>query len=366
MGNGGLLPEKSCWCQDSGDFPERGKTVSIESAKKSSLKIIGFLIEKQSTCVAVAWHCHWPLHCCRCCHCHFVLGTSFCHSMQLRCGSCHGIWLLLVILQVFSSMLWSLAHFSSMLRHLAVFFLHGMVFCYGFPHAVAFSNIFLHATVFGGHCTSCRSIWRGCTLCCSNWSNQPTSTTAGNSGICFQKKSHWCQDSGDFPERGKPVTIEVQKNWLNIIFLRKTNKQPVWQWLGIIVGIAIALLSMLSCLFVKGIIQWHSSCCCHMQLQCVSCCFIWLCCSSSCSIILHAAEFGNIFLLCCSIWQHFSFVPRHFATVFLMSQHLAMFFFVLQCLEGIVHCATAFRGIAHCATLFRGIVHHATVTGATS
>jgi len=33
--------------------------------------------------------------------------------------------------------------------------------------------------------------------------NQPTSTTMGIGGICFRKKSCWCQDYGDFPERGK-------------------------------------------------------------------------------------------------------------------------------------------------------------------
>ena len=108
------------------------------------------------------------------------------------------------------------------------------------------------------------------------------------------------------------------------------------QWLGIVIGIAIALLLMLSCLFVLGIVWWHSSCCCCMQLQCMSCHGIWLCCSSSCSVFLYyAAEFGNIFLPCHGVQQHFSFMLQHFAIVFLMLQHLAMFFFVLQCLEAL-------------------------------
>jgi len=115
----------------------------------------------------------------------------------------------------------------------------------------------------------------------------------------------------------------------------------------------------------QGIIQWHSSCCHCIQLQCVSCCSIRLCCLSSCSVFLHAAEFGNIFLPCRSIQQCFSFVLQHFATVFFMPRHLAMFFFVLQCLEGIAPHAAVFGGIAHHATAFGGVVCCAKAIGAT-
>jgi len=68
--------------------------------------------------------------------------------------------------------------------------------------------------------------------------------------------------------------------------------------------------------------------------------------SSSCSVFFQAAEFGNIFLRSRRVRQRFSFVPRHIAMVFQMPPHLATFFFMPQCLEGVAHCAAALGGLA--------------------
>jgi len=50
--------------------------------------------------------------------------------------------------------------------------------------------------------------------------------------------------------------------------LKEEKNQPVWQWLGVIIGITIVLLLTLPLLFCVG---HHSSCCHSMQLHCVSC-----------------------------------------------------------------------------------------------
>jgi len=193
---------------------------------------------------------------------------------------------LLVVLQYFPSSCRVQQHFSLVPQHSAAFFLCAVAFCYSFRHAAAFGNIFLHAAVFGGHCALCHSTWRHCASCQSNWSNQLTSTTMGNGGICFQKKCSWLQDSGDFP---------LQKIQSNIIVLQKKTINLCGS--GLAASFQLNCCQCCHCPLVLGIFRLHSSFCRSVQPRCGSCCGIRLCHLLSCSVFLLAAEGSEVLIM---------------------------------------------------------------------
>ena len=76
VGNGGVRPpEKSCWCQHTGDFPEKGKTVSNQNCKKIRFNIILFL--KINVCSGSGLSLPLPL--------------PFCVALRAAASSCRSV-----------------------------------------------------------------------------------------------------------------------------------------------------------------------------------------------------------------------------------------------------------------------------------
>ena len=180
-----------------------------------------------------------------------------------------------------------------------------VAFCYGFPHTMAFGNVFVFAAVFGGCCALCHSIQRHCVSCCSNWSNQVTSTTASNGGVCFLKKSCWLARLWRLSRKGETGNYWKWKNLVKHNLLKR--KQTInlvavawhhhWHCHCIAVDIVmpfcvghypVAFFLLPQCTTAMNVVPW----CLAMSLIVLQ---HFLC----------AAEFGNIFLLCHSVWQHF-------------------------------------------------------------
>jgi len=147
---------------------------------------------------------------------------------------------------------------------------------------------------------------------------------------------------------------KTSNNWrcekiqLNIVSFFKN--QPVWQWLGIIVGIANALLLMLSLPFCVGHYPAAAAACnCNVHhataFGCIAHCaavisfVLWhlatffFHAAMFSSVFLCAAAFGYIFSSYHSIWLHFSLCCIVWRALHIVPQHLEALLIVLQWLE---------------------------------
>jgi len=216
----------------------------------------------------------------------FCYGFPSCRGILLRFSGCRGIQQ-----GVCRGIRLSrrLAAFSFKLRSLATFFCGPAGFGSVFPLCRGILLWFSGCRRIWQHFSSCRSVWRALRIVPQHsealrvvpkrLSNQLTSTTTGNGGVCFQKKCSWLQDSGDFP---------LQKIQSNIIVLQKKTINLCGS--GLAASFQLNCCQCCHCPLVLGIFRLHSSFCRSVQPRCGSCCGIRLCHLLSCSVFLLAAE----------------------------------------------------------------------------